>query len=525
MGPSLQPIPDNLDPGIPARVVTLPGVAHRAANASAKHVATLTLHRRAPQNLRHRTLTALVHFVALVAADMLALAVVIAVYLGLRDQSWLGTGVGEFVRKLVPTGSITGGEYSAALLIGLLVTGNYSYGDDRREPARLLAGCALATGLAFWSILWARSAPIVLVEYAAVTLVVWLALVTDRVSVDVMLQKYAPRALVAPRTLLVGTRQDCTALHQSRAFGWERDYTYVGYVDTGLRPAEGAIGLVSDLPSILDRHRVQWIVVAGAIPESSFRTVLDSAASVGCKLFAAPHALVRGQFEPKMVWRRGHGLLELTPRAALPLADALEHAPDTFYVRFGKRVLDIVGALVGILLGALPALVAAVAMRLESPGPVFILQPRVGRAGRIFEIVKLRSMVADAERDGQAKWAGVSDDRITPVGRWVRRLRLDELPQFINVLLGQMSLVGPRPERPELHDQIVAVHPEFATRVAVKPGITGLAQIYNGYADSVDTSRRKLDYDRRYISHISLAWDISLLVKTVNVVLTGHGSR
>ena len=160
-----------------------------------------------------------------------------------------------------------------------------------------------------------------------------------------------------------------------------------------------------------------------------------------------------------------------------------------------------------------------------SAGPVFILQPRVGRAGRIFEIVKLRSMVANAEHDGVAKWAGKQDDRITPVGRWIRRLRIDELPQFVNVLLGQMSLVGPRPERPELHDQIVKAHPEFATRVAVKPGITGLAQIYSGYADSVDASRRKLAYDKRYLAHISLGLDFTLLLKTVRVVLTGHGSR
>jgi lipopolysaccharide/colanic/teichoic acid biosynthesis glycosyltransferase len=164
-------------------------------------------------------------------------------------------------------------------------------------------------------------------------------------------------------------------------------------------------------------------------------------------------------------------------------------------------------------------------MRLETRGPVFILQPRVGRGGRIFDIVKLRTMVADAEGDGQAKWATIRDERITPAGRWIRRLRIDELPQFVNVLLGQMSLVGPRPERPELHDEVVKVHPEFATRVAVKPGITGLAQIFNGYADSVDSSRRKLEYDRRYLAHISLALDLSLLVKTVKVVLTGHGSR
>jgi lipopolysaccharide/colanic/teichoic acid biosynthesis glycosyltransferase len=203
----------------------------------------------------------------------------------------------------------------------------------------------------------------------------------------------------------------------------------------------------------------------------------------------------------------------------------LSHAPDSFYARVGKRVIDIGFGLLGTLLSIPPVLIGAIAMRLDSPGPVFILQPRVGRGGRIFELFKLRTMVADAERDGEAKWAGAQDNRITPVGRWIRRLRVDELPNFVNVLLGQMSLVGPRPERPELHDQIVRIHPEFAVRVAVKPGITGLAQVYSGYADSVDSSRRKLAYDRRYIAHISLGLDLSLLVKTINVVLTGHGSR
>jgi lipopolysaccharide/colanic/teichoic acid biosynthesis glycosyltransferase len=267
------------------------------------------------------------------------------------------------------------------------------------------------------------------------------------------------------------------------------------------------------------------VVVASSIGEDDFRAVMDAAASAGCKLFAGPAWLVRGQFDPHIVWRRGHGLLELTPRAAMPLADSLEHAPDSLYIRFGKRIVDIVGALVGLLLGTIPAIVAAVAMRMETKGPLFILQPRVGRGGRIFDIVKLRSMVADAERDGQAKWAGIEDPRVTPVGRWIRRLRLDELPQFVNVLMGQMSLVGPRPERPEMHDQIVKVHPEFAIRVAVKPGLTGLAQIFNGYADSVEGSQRKLVYDCRYIANISLGFDLSLLLRTVKVVLTGHGSR
>jgi lipopolysaccharide/colanic/teichoic acid biosynthesis glycosyltransferase len=217
-------------------------------------------------------------------------------------------------------------------------------------------------------------------------------------------------------------------------------------------------------------------------------------------------------------------VVELELRPLLPIPGVVAHAPDTFYARYGKRVLDVLGSLAGILLGALPVLVAAVAMRLESRGPVFILQPRVGRGGRIFEIIKLRTMVADAEAGG-VQWASVNDPRITSVGRWVRRLRIDEIPQFLNVLLGQMSLVGPRPERPELHDRIVARYPDFAKRLAVKPGITGFAQIYDGYADSIESSRRKLAYDLQYIAKLSFWLDLELIFRTIRVILTGYGSR
>jgi lipopolysaccharide/colanic/teichoic acid biosynthesis glycosyltransferase len=487
--------------------------------------AVLTHHRRAPQNLRHRLTNAAVHLGALVAADLIAFTLVIVTYSALQDRALLGTGVADLISRLVPTGYIRASEYASALLIGLLVTGNYSYGDSRRDPHRLLAGCALATGLAFWAILWARGAPIVLLEYTVVTAVFWAALLGERVGVDVLLQKYGPRTLVAPRTILVGTKQECEGLHRSRVFGWERDYTYVGFASPGPRALDGSLGTVSELTTILDRFKVHWLVLASSVSEPEFHAMMDAAASAGCKVFAAPSWLVRGQFEPQVIWRRGHGLLELTPRAALPLADTLSHAPDSLYERFGKRLLDIAGGIVGLIFSIIPVLIAATAMRLEGPGPMFILQPRVGRGGRIFELVKLRSMIANAEREGEAKWAGAHDARITAVGRWIRRLRVDELPQFVNVLLGQMSLVGPRPERPELHDQIVKIHPEFAMRVAIKPGITGLAQIYNGYADSIDSSRRKLEYDRRYLAHLSFLLDLSLLLKTVKVILTGHGSR
>ena len=141
-------------------------------------------------------------------------------------------------------------------------------------------------------------------------------------------------------------------------------------------------------------------------------------------------------------------------------------------------------------------------------------------------MLKFRSMRTDAEKLSGPVLATENDPRVTRVGRLLRKTRLDELPQFINVLRGDMSIVGPRPERPELAEQLAMAIPYFEERMRdVKPGITGLAQIFSGYADSVDGSRLKLEYDRRYLAHVSLALDVRLLAKTVKVVLTGHGSR
>lgn len=210
---------------------------------------------------------------------------------------------------------------------------------------------------------------------------------------------------------------------------------------------------------------------------------------------------------------------------AVRLFVAKEQKPQSFYAAHGKRALDVVGACVGIVLGLVPVLIAGTAMRVGSSGPMFVIQPRLGRGGRVFSMLKLRTMVDDAEEDGRARWASAEDSRVTRAGRWIRRFRLDEFPQFVNVLLGQMSLVGPRPERPELHEEIAKRYPEFSARLAVKPGITGLAQVRDGYADSVDSSLRKLAYDCEYMTSLSLWLDLVLLVKTPAVLGTGNGSR
>lgn len=188
-----------------------------------------------------------------------------------------------------------------------------------------------------------------------------------------------------------------------------------------------------------------------------------------------------------------------------------------------KRVCDLLGAgLACIPLGLLIPLLW-LANALTSPGPLFYRQTRVGKGGRHFQVLKFRTMRPDAEAGCGPVWARANDDRVTPVGRWLRKTRLDELPQVINVLRGEMSIIGPRPERPEFVDQLAASIPFYRARHAVRPGITGWAQVRYGYGSSVTDARIKLEYDLYYVRHCGFYLDALILLKTAAVMFGLQG--
>jgi exopolysaccharide biosynthesis polyprenyl glycosylphosphotransferase len=175
---------------------------------------------------------------------------------------------------------------------------------------------------------------------------------------------------------------------------------------------------------------------------------------------------------------------------------------------------------------AVPVMLAtAIAIFLEGGGPVIFRQERVGRGGRTFTLLKFRSMRTDAEHDGKARWASEKDERITPVGRFIRKGRIDELPQLWNVLKGEMSLVGPRPERPCFVEQLSKQIPFYAIRHTVNPGITGWAQVRAEYGASVEDAKRKLQFDLYYVKNHTLVLDLLIAVETIRVVLSGKGAR
>ena len=190
-----------------------------------------------------------------------------------------------------------------------------------------------------------------------------------------------------------------------------------------------------------------------------------------------------------------------------------------------KRLFDL-AASAAICVAALPVmLLTMLCIKLDDGGPVFYQQERVGRHGTPFNVLKFRSMRCDAERDGTPTWAQANDSRITRVGRWIRLLRIDELPQMLNVFRGEMSFVGPRPERAYFVDQLKVQVPYYTIRHSIKPGITGLAQVRYQYGASVDDAVKKLQYDLYYVKNNSLFLDLLILLETVQVVLFGKGSR
>jgi sugar transferase (PEP-CTERM system associated) len=280
-------------------------------------------------------------------------------------------------------------------------------------------------------------------------------------------------------------------------------------------PANEILELDGTLPSMAQRLGVDEIVVAlterraGSMP---LRQLLDCKAS-GTKVYD-----LNTHFEKTL----GQIRIDYLSASWLIFGDGFNQGAWRTAV---KRVFDIFCATTLSLLAAPIMLVTAVLIKLESAGPVLYRQERVGQNGRTFSIAKFRSMRTDAEKDGKPRWASANDDRVTSVGHIIRRLRIDELPQLLNVLRGDMSLVGPRPERPFFVDQLTQEIPFYALRHSVKPGVTGWAQVRYPYGATVEDSQEKLQFDLYYVKNHTLFLDLVVLMETVGVVLTGKGAR
>jgi len=277
----------------------------------------------------------------------------------------------------------------------------------------------------------------------------------------------------------------------------------------------GIVGSIKDIPRIVGERRVDRVVVslADARGKFSMEPLLQMKLQDGVRFdhLASVYEEFTGKIAVENL-RPSYLIFSAGFRKTRSLAAA-------------KRTLDIFVATVGLLLTWPLMLIVAVLVRLTSPGPALYHQKRVGQRGHVFTVHKFRSMRQDAEAKTGAVWARAgADPRVTPVGQWLRRLRLDELPQFWNVLVGDMSFVGPRPERPEFVADLSRQIPFYGERHTVRPGITGWAQVRHRYGASVEDSLQKLQYDLFYIKRMSVAFDLFILLETVKTVLVRRGS-
>jgi sugar transferase (PEP-CTERM system associated) len=265
----------------------------------------------------------------------------------------------------------------------------------------------------------------------------------------------------------------------------------------------------------LRTQRIWGVIVAG----DEMRTEPNSASGLlDCKLRGVPVFDEAGFCEQQL----GRIDLDGLSPERLLFADGF---PNSMLSNFAKRFLDICTSFALLVLTLPVMLLTALAIRLDSRGSVLYRQQRVGLHGKTFTLFKFRSMTEDAEAGGRPRWALQRDPRITRIGRLIRPLRIDELPQLFNVLRGEMSMIGPRPERPHFVEQLARVIPFFHERSYVKPGITGWAQINYPYGASVEDAREKLSYDLYYVKNRSLLLDLFILLGTVRVILSREGAR
>ena len=190
-----------------------------------------------------------------------------------------------------------------------------------------------------------------------------------------------------------------------------------------------------------------------------------------------------------------------------------------------KRAFDIVLSVIGVILLSPLFLFAIILIKVTSKGPVVFTQTRLGKDGKSFKIFKFRTMRVDAEKETGPIWASENDPRLIPSGKFLRKAHIDEIPQFFNVLMGDMSVIGPRPERPEFVEKLKGQIPEYERRLEIKPGITGLAQVWHRYDETIEDVKKKIKYDILYIKKVCLWTDLLILLRTFRVVFTGEGAR
>ena len=453
--------------------------------------------------------------IVLVAGEsvLLVAAVAISSFLRLGDLAWLTfAGIDGIAKVLMVVGVCQLCLYYSDLYESRNLT----------DPRDLLIRLCQAIGSAalilaavyFWWPDWiiGRGVFLISVVFMISLAVFWRALFAW------LTQRVAPRE----RLLLVGTNSAAIALARElfdrrQQLGVE----IVGFIDPDpsmigapiINP--GVVGAIEDIPLLVSRLNVDRVVVS--LADARGRLPMDKLLDIrlGTGVTFDHLATVYEEYTGKIA-------VENLRPSWLIFSEGFRK---TRLLLTEKRILDLIAAAVGLLVFSPVMLIVAAAVRCSSRGDIFYHQERVGRHGHVFIVHKFRTMRADAEQATGPVWSQANDQRVTPIGNFLRRARLDELPQLWNVLLGEMSLVGPRPERPEFVKQLTDSIPFYGQRHVVKPGVTGWAQVRYTYGASVEDAIEKLQYDLFYIKNLSIALDLIIIFETIKTVIMRRGSR
>ena len=318
------------------------------------------------------------------------------------------------------------------------------------------------------------------------------------------------------KTIIIGGNEKAVEIYNELIQQQQNTNYFIGYVnvngkDTLLDGVVPYLGHANNLEEIMSRHETEEVILA--VESSDHNRLKDIISRVDngrirIKLLPDMYAILSGSVEMTNIY--GALLIEIIPD------------PMPFGQQQVKRLMDVVISLLAVVCLIPFYLFSALAVKFSSPGPIFFLQERVGINGKIFSIIKFRTMYINSEEKGP-QLSSEGDLRITPIGRFMRKTRLDEFPQFVNVLLGQMSLVGPRPERQFYIDQIVQVEPQYIHLTKVRPGITSWGQVKYGYAENVEQMLQRMKFDLIYLKNRSLALDIKIMFYTVIIVVKAKG--
>lgn len=388
-----------------------------------------------------------------------------------------------------------------------------------RTQELVLIGQSLGAGCLLSSALYYLFPPLLIGRGVfAISFVLLMAfVVTSRLAFDAVWRLAMPRQNV----LILGTGSLAVAVAREILERRDLNVCLTGFLDIGPgwgteRTLCGApvMGATESLQSVVAARNVSRIIVAledrrGRLPTEQLVRVRVSGVRV-----EDAHSTVAAL--TGRVW------LRTVQPSWFVFSDGFRRSRLTLAL---KRFSDVVLSSIGLILSAPLMLLVALAVRLNSSGPVIFRQERVGIGGKPFSVLKFRSMRMNAEQSGEALWATSNDARVTPVGRILRKFRLDEMPQLINVLRGEMSFVGPRPERPQFVDQLRKEIPYYDERHSIRPGLTGWAQVRYHYGATVEDARCKLEFDLFYAKNMSVFFDGLIVLKTIRIVLTAQGGQ